>query len=355
MEAEAKLIREGYLVKKGTVFNSWKAVWVVLFEDVFEFYSKKGDGSPKGIIPLKGSLVTSPCLDYSKRLFVFRFHTAKNQDHYLQATHLEERDAWVKDIKRAIQCIEGGQRFARKSTRKSIKLSENINLGALYLSMKDPETGVKELKLQKDKKVFNHCFAGASVIDWLLSSNFVRNRREGLMLAAALTCDAYIQPAEDKAKAAAEQAAESCFVDDTDAYYFFADSGFFSEGSSSDDDELLKEEFRGVIIKQGCLLKQGHRRRNWKVRKFVLRDDPAYLHYYDPTADDQDQPLGSIHLRNCVVTATDGPSDGKKSEVKGNLFEIITADEVHYLIQAATREELTEWIKVIKSVASTGK
>ncbi|XP_078086516.1 pleckstrin [Mustelus asterias] len=355
MEVEAKVIREGYLVKKGTMFNSWKAVWVVLLEDGFEFYSKKGDGSPKGVIPLKGSSITSPCLDYGKRMFVFKLHTAKNQDHYLQATHVEERDTWVKDIKRAIQCIEGGQKFARKSTRKSVKLPGNINLGALYLSMKDQETGVKELKLQKSKKVFNHCFAGASVIDWLLSSNFVRNRREGMVLAAALICDGYIQPAEGKAKAAAEQIAENCFIDDSDAYYYFADSGFFSEGSSSDEDELLKEEFRGVIVKQGCLLKQGHRRKNWKVRKFVLRDDPAYLHYYDPAADDNDQPLGSIHLRSCVVTATDGLPDGKKSEVKGNLFEIITADEVPYLIQAATREELTEWIKVIKSVASTGK
>lgn len=28
---------------------------------------------------------------------------------------------------------------------------------------------------------------------------------------------------------------------------------------------------------------QGHKRKNWKVRKFVLRADPAFLHYYDPT------------------------------------------------------------------------
>lgn len=34
------------------------------------------------------------------------------------------------------------------------------------------------------------------------------------------------------------------------------DSGFFCEENSSDDDVILKEEFRGVIIKQGCLLKQ---------------------------------------------------------------------------------------------------
>ena len=35
-----------------------------------------------------------------------------------------------------------------------------------------------------------------------------------------------------------------------------ADSGFFCEGYSSDEDVLLKEEFRGNIVKQGCLLKQ---------------------------------------------------------------------------------------------------
>lgn len=30
----------------------------------------------------------------------------------------------------------------------------------LYLSMKDPDKGIRELKLEKDKKIFNHCFTG---------------------------------------------------------------------------------------------------------------------------------------------------------------------------------------------------
>lgn len=34
------------------------------------------------------------------------------------------------------------------------------------------------------------------------------------------------------------------------------DSGFYCEGNSSDDDVVLKEEFRGLVVKQGCLLKQ---------------------------------------------------------------------------------------------------
>ncbi|KAF1659730.1 Pleckstrin, partial [Aptenodytes patagonicus] len=188
--------------------------------------------------------------------FVFKLTAAKQQDHFFQAAYLEERDAWVRDIKKAIHCIDGGQRFARKSTRKSIRLPETINLSALYLSMKDPEKGIKELKLEKDKKVFNHCFTGTSVIDWLVSSNSIRNRKEGLMLASSLLSEGYLQPAGDTSKAAAEGLSDIPFLDLSDAYYYFPDSGFFCEGNSSDDDVVLKEEFRGIVVKQGCLLKQ---------------------------------------------------------------------------------------------------
>lgn len=102
-----------------------------------------------------------------------------------------------------------------------------------------------------------------------------------------------------------------------------------------------------VSDKMGSI-SQGHRRKNWKVRKFTLRDDPAYLHYYDPTKvnarreaparqhghvfqlqhfflpslrltdscqlprtrPQSDDPLGSIHLRGSVVTAVESVPDG---------------------------------------------
>ncbi|PIO24690.1 hypothetical protein AB205_0043460, partial [Aquarana catesbeiana] len=174
--------------------------------------------------------------------------------------------------------------------------------------MKDPDRGIREIKLEKDKKVFNHCFTGTCVIDWLESSNSVRNRQEGLLLASSLLNEGHLQPAGDVSKNAAEGLAETTFLDTTEALYYFPDSGFFCEENSSDDDAILKEEFRGLVVKQGCLLKQGHRRKNWKVRKFILREDPAYLHYYDPASGDNEA-LGSIHLRGCVVTAVEGLTD----------------------------------------------
>ncbi|XP_029926485.1 pleckstrin [Myripristis murdjan] len=350
---EPQQIREGYLVKKGTVLNSWKAVWVVLSEDGIDYYKKKTDRSPKGMIPLKGATLTSPCQDFGKRTLVFKVSTDKKQDHFFQATHVEEREVWVKDIKRAIACLQGSRRFARKSTRKSIRLPDTVNLNELYMLMKDPDDGVKELKLEKEKRIYNHCFTGATVVDWLISKERARNRPEALMLATGLLNEGFLQPAGDLSKEGAESGAQSVLLDEPDAFYFFADSGFFCEGYSSDEDVIVKEEFRGNIVKQGCLLKQGHRRKNWKVRKFILRDDPAYIHYYDPTKGDD--PLGSIHLRGSVVTAVEYVPDAKKYDVDGNLFEIITSDETHYFLQAATAEERKEWIKAIQAVSKSGK
>ncbi|XP_075931915.1 pleckstrin [Anarhichas minor] len=350
---EPQLIREGYLVKKGTVLNSWKAVWAVLSEDGLEFYKKKTDRSPKGMIPLKGAKLISPCQDFGKRMLVFKTTTGRKQDHFFQASHVEEREVWVKDIKRAITCLEGGRKFARKSTRRSIRLPDKINLTELYTLMKDQDDGVKELKLEQENRVFNHCFTGATAVEWLISKEKARNRPEALMLATGLLNEGFLQPAGDLSKEGAESGEQTAFLDETNALYYFADSGFFCEGYSSDEDVLLKEEFRGNIIKQGCLLKQGHKRKNWKVRKFVLRDDPAYMHYYDPTKGDD--PLGSIHLRGSVVTAVEFVPDAKKYDIDDNLFEIITSDETHYFLQAATAEERKEWITAIQAVSKSGK
>ncbi|XP_061646500.1 pleckstrin isoform X3 [Phyllopteryx taeniolatus] len=322
---EPQQIREGYLVKKRTLLNYWTTVWVVLSEDGLEFYKKKTDQSPKGMIPLKGATLISPCQDCGNRTLVFKITTHKKQEHFFQASHVEERELWVKDIKRAIQCLQGGKRFARRSTRRSIRLPDTVNLTELYTKLRDQDEGVKELKLERENRIFNHCFTGSTVVEWLISKEKARNRPEALMLATGLLNEGFLQPAGDLSKEGAVSGEKSIFLDQTDAFYYFADSGFFCEGYSSDEDTLVKEEFRGNIVKQGCLLKQG------------------------------DDPLGSIYLRGSVVTAVDFVPDAKRYDVDGNLFEIITSDETHYFLQAATAEERKEWIEAVQEVSKSGK
>lgn len=62
------------------------------------------------------------------------------------------------------------------------------------------------------------------------------------------------------------------------------DSGFFCEGYSSDEDVLIKEEFRGNVMKQGCLLKQvgkmflSQKKKNKKNLKFECGGELGVFH-----------------------------------------------------------------------------
>ncbi|XP_048843411.1 pleckstrin-like isoform X2 [Brienomyrus brachyistius] len=323
---EPQQVREGYLVKKRTLLNSWKVVWVILSDDGVEIYRKKVDSTPKAMIPLKGAKLSSTCQDFLKRTFVFKISTPKSHDHFFQATHLEEMEVWVKDIQKTIAGLDGGMKFARRSVRRASQLPSTVNISELYNSMKDQNTGIKEKKLERNKRTFNQCFTGSQAVDWLVSQGRARNRTEALMLATGLLDEGYLQPAGEVSKKAAAMQSVSVLLDQSDAFYYFMDSGFFSEGYSSDEDTVTKEEFKGIIIKQGCLVKQ-----------------------------DGGDPLGSIHLRGSVVTAVDHLPEAKKSDDAANLFEIITSDEIHYFLQATTAKERKEWIQAIHEVAKTGK
>lgn len=65
------------------------------------------------------------------------------------------------------------------------------------------------------------------MIDWLVSSNSIRNRKEGLMLASSLLSEGYLQPAGETSKAAAEGLSDTPFLDLADAYYYFVSVVFW--------------------------------------------------------------------------------------------------------------------------------
>lgn len=65
------------------------------------------------------------------------------------------------------------------------------------------------------------------MIDWLVSSSSIRNRKEGLLLASSLLSEGYLQPAGDTSKAAAEGLSDTPFLDLSDAYYYFVSIVFW--------------------------------------------------------------------------------------------------------------------------------
>ncbi|XP_032819821.2 pleckstrin-2-like [Petromyzon marinus] len=361
---EMAVTREGFLVKRGHVVHNWKARWFVLDSNQILYYRREGGGSPmslKGSFPLQGVTVESPCLEFSNRTTVFKLQVPSKGSFYLQPSSREERDSWVADIHAALGSSVGGspnsppQSLTPSPQAHSPSLTgPNVNLAELVEKMKDTALGIASESHHEQSVTYRHCFTGASVVDWLLARGVAPSRNEAALLASMLLQGGLLEATSSRGRAAASLPdLAQRFLDGSDAFYCL------SENNSKFGTELTAKEiisgisFSGKIILQGYLMKQGHRRRNWKVRKFILREEPSYLHYYDPTKERSERPLGGFPVRGCLVTALDdgGVPPGVRGNVQDNLFEVITADEVRFYLQAASAAQRSEWIRAIRQLS----
>uniref|UniRef100_A0A1A8G0Z8 Switch-associated protein 70 n=1 Tax=Nothobranchius korthausae TaxID=1143690 RepID=A0A1A8G0Z8_9TELE len=93
------------------------------------------------------------------------------------------------------------------------------------------------------------------------------------------------------------------------------------------------------ILKQGYMMKKGHKRKNWTERWFVLQ--PTLLSYY--TCEDLTEKKGDIILdQNCFVEPLQD-KDGKKC-----LF-IIKCSDKSFEINASDKKKKQEWIQAIQT------
>ncbi|KPP79558.1 pleckstrin-2-like, partial [Scleropages formosus] len=338
----------------GHVVHNWKARWFVLQADKLLYYKYEGskkESSQRGVVELSGSVVTCPYLEYENRPLVLKLQTQNSAEYFLEACSREERDEWAAAIAAAAKALGPADALnstVRSSAPKSLQL-HNVSLNQVVDSMYDVHNGIKLTTHLEQGNSYTNCFSGAAVVDWLVSMQLVLTRVEAVTLASALLEEGFLHPRGVKSVEAVRSAGLSeQFLDDSTALYSFAEM-FKKRGSVKRETSLSAVEMSGKVLKRGFLLKQGHKRKNWKVRLFVLRSDPHYLHYYDPSRDDI-SPVGGFSLRGCLVSALDdnGIPSGVKGKVQGNLFKIITQEDTHYFIQAPTRQEKMEWIEAIK-------
>ncbi|XP_005991529.1 pleckstrin-2 [Latimeria chalumnae] len=350
MQEGKGILKEGFLVKRGHVVHNWKTRWFVLFSDKLMYYKPVGgkrDSCTKGKILLDGCKITCPCLEYENRPLVIKLMTKSMQEHFFEASSREERDSWAEEIMKALNAIQPGQNLQFNTFKKSLKLKSNIILEQVVDRMHDSNNGIKLTYHMEQGNSYKNTFTGSTMVDWLVSSWFTTSRFEAVTLASLLIEENFVKPVGIKSIEAIQSSdlAEH-FLDDSTALYSFAET---SKSNSKPEIQLNTVELSGKIVKQGYLTKQGHKRKNWKVRRFVLRAEPAYLHYYDPTKEETD-PTGGFPLRGCLISALEdnGVPSGVKGNVQGNLFKIITQSDTHYYIQANSKAERAEWIEAIK-------
>uniref|UniRef100_A0A3Q3K9I2 PH domain-containing protein n=1 Tax=Monopterus albus TaxID=43700 RepID=A0A3Q3K9I2_MONAL len=302
-DKKTQVLREGFLVKRGHVVHSWKARWFVLMPD------------------------TCPFLEFENRPLVFKLQSANGVDHYLEACTREERDDWAADISAAADNLQTAG-------------DENMTNKQVLDSMYDIHSGIRMSNHVEQGSTYRNCFSG----ERLKHPVFI-----AVTLATALLEEGFLRTVGLKSMEALRTAGLSeQFMDDSTALYGFSDS-LKKRGSVKAETSQSALELSGKVVKRGYLLKQGHRRKNWKVRLFVLRSDPAFLHYYNPTKDDI-SPVGGFSLRGCLVSSLEdnGVPSGVKGNMQGNLFKIITQSDTRYFIQAPTHQEKMGWIDAIK-------
>ncbi|XP_052417961.1 switch-associated protein 70 [Carassius gibelio] len=101
---------------------------------------------------------------------------------------------------------------------------------------------------------------------------------------------------------------------------------------------VVHQELVMDVIKQGYMMKKGHKRKNWTERWFELHLN--YMSYY--VSEDLVEQKGCISLdRNCCVESLPD-KDGKK-----NLF-IIKCVEKSFEISASDKKTKQEWIQAIQ-------
>ncbi|CAM4690148.1 unnamed protein product [Lepidochelys kempii] len=123
-------------------------------------------------------------------------------------------------------------------------------------------------------------------------------------------------------------------------------SGQFSKGMDRQTVSMaVNEVFNELILdvlKQGYMLKKGHRRKNWTERWFVLK--PNNISYY--ASEDLKDKKGDIVLdENCFVESLPD-KDGKKC-----LFLIKCLDK-SFEISASDKKKKQEWIQAIQTTVS---
>ncbi|KAL4622868.1 switch-associated protein 70-like [Arapaima gigas] len=119
--------------------------------------------------------------------------------------------------------------------------------------------------------------------------------------------------------------------------------GYFSKGLDRQTVSMgINEVFQELIldvIKQGYMMKKGHKRKNWTERWFVLR--PNVISYY--LSEDLREKKGDILLdRNCCVESLPD-KEGKKC-----LF-IVKCSDKSFEISASDKKKKQEWIQAIQT------
>ncbi|TMW67046.1 hypothetical protein Poli38472_012162 [Pythium oligandrum] len=293
----ADITCEGFLTKRGHVFTNWKMRYFVLRGNVLDYFADV-DKSKR-----YGSVVVEKVAPWTGEAHGFMFYTSKQVPYYVYASSESERDMWLRALKD--YCVE----------------PEEVSCEG-YLTRR------------------GHLVPSQRFAYYVLNGTSLRHYTD-----QAAYRDNHSALAEFEIRSVSQWAGDRfglMFTTVTgNVFYAIADS-------QPEQQKWLSSAKRATanipepVSCAGYLTKQGHKRKSWKKRYFILRGSQiSYFTDYDMANSAKGKPLAEVVVED--VQRWDGEPFG---------FMFMTNEQVPYYVYADNERERAKWMTALQKLTA---
>ncbi|GLD98140.1 hypothetical protein PINS_up006837 [Pythium insidiosum] len=295
--ARAEVTCEGFLTKRGHVFTNWKMRYFVLRGNELEYFS--GEDKSKRY----GSVVVEKVAPWTGEAHGFMFYTTKQVPYYVYASSEAERAKWLRALKEFYVEPEEVTCEGYLTRRGHLVPSQRF----AYYVLNGPW-----LRHYADQAAYRENQSAIAEVE-IRSVSQWDNERFGLMFQTVTG----------------------------NVFYASADSASEQQKWLAN----LKTVTANVpepVLCAGYLTKQGHKRKSWKKRYFILRGNTiAYYTDYDMANSAKGKPLAEVIVED--VQRWDGEPFG---------FMFMTSEQVPYYVYADNERERTKWMNALRKLTA---
>ncbi|KAG7380061.1 hypothetical protein PHYPSEUDO_007807 [Phytophthora pseudosyringae] len=286
---------EGYLTKRGHLFTNWKTRYFTLRGNVLEYYSSEEKSKKYGAVTVE------KVATWSGEAHGFMFYTTKQIPYYVYASSESERSRWLRALKEfmveteEVSCegylTKRGHLVPSQRMAYYVLNGTSLRHYADQQAYRDNQSAMAEVEIR-------------SVAPWDGEAN-------GLMF---MTVTGSV-------------------------FYVIADTG----GEQQKWLFTVKKSTASVpepVSCAGYLTKQGHKRKSWKKRYFILRGTTiSYYSDYDMANNTKGKPLAEVIVED--VQKWDGEPFG---------FMFMTNEQVPYYVYADNDRERNKWMGALNKL-----
>ncbi|CEP12003.1 hypothetical protein [Parasitella parasitica] len=337
-----KVLKSGYLLKKGEKRRTWKKRWFVLRTTKLAMYKDKKEYKLLRIIDLHEIHSVVQVTSKHKYKFVFAFVTAKRM-YYVQAENQRDMDEWFRLVN---QAKEDQRLYDADDDTSSIDRDQEFAKDVITSYKSNHAANVMQNQRRQSSAVYDGSAkaggaAGGTSSPPSLPNNESISKIKPLDIPKQKKLPA--SPINSQMTPLSEYALGHSYPlsPSSDHTQMSVIDGI---ASSEDDEEysankanIQSEESRNRVLIEGYLSKQG-RNKGWRKRWFVLRTDT--LAYYED--DKEYSPHRIIPLHHIIDSLETDPV----SKSKQHCFKIIIPKR-SYVLCASTEVDMDSWLNAL--------